>query len=87
MWKSALDQGLALDMSHIYLSKPKLFVVGQALTPEQVQIAILDKKPVQINNLSKRRKLSLEEISIVEKVLKFCPTPQKANIEELNVDI
>ena len=49
-------------------------------------IYIANKTDIQIVNLSSR-KLTNNEIKLLEKGLKFTPTPLKPNIQELNEDI
>ena len=53
-----------------------------AATPEEVTKAT----DVQIINISNHI-LSQEEINILQKGLKFCPTPEKQNTDELKGDV
>jgi len=59
-----------------------IFVEPHAATPEEVTKTT----DIQIINISNHI-LSQEEINILQKGLKFCPTPEKQNTDELRGDV
>ena len=66
-------------------SSSENYFLNRRPTPPDTDITTSDKRSVHNINISKR-KLSQKEISVLEKGLKFCPTPQEANSEELKKD-